>query len=508
MTTNKLTWDFILLGCVYICIAIGIWVLYSQEAVLEKSSFFWTRQVSYAALGTILLIFARSLNYHSFLSYSVGLYFIMLFLLVLTLVPGIGKEINGARSWIYIGNIGFQTSEFAKLSTILLLANYLSIKEREMHLLYSLILPFLITLVPMLLILAQPDFGSAFILFLSLLLILIIAGADLYHIGSVITFGVLMLVIPFYVEYHNIILVEHLVDHFENLGENGGLASTRILRSQVWDFIDKLAIPASTSLQDSNYLQGIARNEAVMAAMKSAAATVRYEFGGLILVLLDKTRLLLGIGVLLFVSSLSLLAFRLARGVIYAHLRKFYIPLGIFGISLIGGMVILSTFSFHYHQVARITAFISPDKFPRDLAYQTRTSKIAIGSGVVLGKGMHGSELTVGYRPLVPEANTDFIFSSWAERTGFLGSLLLLFSLAGIVIRGLIISLTVRDKFCSLLASSICILFFSHILVNIGISLGLIPVTGIPLTFVSYGGSHLVVSLTAIGMLMSIYRLR
>ncbi|MCX7999339.1 MAG: FtsW/RodA/SpoVE family cell cycle protein, partial [Leptospiraceae bacterium] len=102
------------------------------------------------------------------------------------------------------------------------------------------------------------------------------------------------------------------------------------------------------------------------------------------------------------------------------------------------------------------------------------------------------------------ESSTDFIFASWAEQTGFVGSVFLIFVLLAIPLRGLQISYESKDRFGSLLASGIVALIFFHIFINLGIVMGLLPVTGLPLSFVSYGGSHLIMSMIAVGILISI----
>lgn len=116
--------------------------------------------------------------------------------------------------------------------------------------------------------------------------------------------------------------------------------------------------------------------------------------------------------------------------------------------------------------------------------------------------------MTTGENPLVPEAFTDFIFSSWAERSGFLGSIILIIALVLIPLRGFVIAFNAKDRFGSFLALGISFTFLYHILFNLGIELGLMPVTGLPLSFVSYGGSHLIICMSLAGILQSIYSKR
>ena len=153
------------------------------------------------------------------------------------------------------------------------------------------------------------------------------------------------------------------------------------------------------------------------------------------------------------------------------------------------------------YQVARLTAFLDPTGVT-DEGYQVFQSKLAIGSGGVTGKGLDATTLAnLGF---LPEDHTDFIFSNLAERTGFVGGLLLLGLFFVLVWRMLHVATVSRDRFGVLIAVGIATIFLFHVFVNIGMTMGLMPVTGIPLPFISYGRSNLVVSVIALGLLQSI----
>ncbi len=499
--------DWLLVSCILFACFAGIFTLYSQEAILgEDSPGRWYRQLIFFFIGLIIMFGMRRLNYQALGAIALPLYVFGLILLLITMA--VATEIKGARSWIRIGSFGFQTSEVAKLATIILVAKYLELKERDIERLQSLFPPSLIVGVPMLLILIQPDFGGAFSLAPILLAMLFLAGADIYHIGSVVLFISVSISIPLYIEYHKITLVQPLMERLSVLGSENLLPAVRILRTDIWDFADSTRLPEALAATDRDYLTRLAGNEALITGLREAVETVRYESGGVLLVLLENIPLLLSIGGVCAFVALVLFVIRITQGQGMQKLRRFYIPLGVLGVSLLAASAFHMTVSFKYHQVARITAFINPDKFPRDLAYQIRASKAAIGSGQVTGRGFFEGDMTVGSRPLVPEAYTDFIFTSWAERTGFLGSVLLLLALILIPLRSLQIAFEARDRFGALLAAGISGLFFHHVAVNTGIALGLLPVTGLPLSFMSYGGSHLWTSMAAAGILLSIHRRR
>ena len=128
---------------------------------------------------------------------------------------------------------------------------------------------------------------------------------------------------------------------------------------------------------------------------------------------------------------------------------------------------------------------------------------IAIGSGRLWGKGLfNGSQTQLNF---VPEHHTDFIFSVIGEEFGFLGGLFVLAAYFLILWRGMVISYTAKDRYGSLVAAGVVSMLFIHILINIGMNMGIMPVTGIPLPFLSYGGSSLLTNMIGIGLLLNIY---
>ena len=153
------------------------------------------------------------------------------------------------------------------------------------------------------------------------------------------------------------------------------------------------------------------------------------------------------------------------------------------------------------YQVARLTSFMNQNDTDT-VGYQVAQSKMAIGSGGLTGKGFDATTLAnLGF---LPEDHTDFIFSNLAERFGFVGSVALIFLFFFLIWRILHVATTSRDRFGVLIAVGIGTMFLFHVLVNIGMTMGIMPVTGIPLPFISYGRSSLVVSVMSLGLLQSI----
>jgi rod shape determining protein RodA len=163
--------------------------------------------------------------------------------------------------------------------------------------------------------------------------------------------------------------------------------------------------------------------------------------------------------------------------------------------------VLLWGFFFKPYQKARIMTFINPLSDIRGAGYNAFQSTIAVGSGQFLGKGVgYGTQSRLNY---LPEYQTDFIFASFAEEWGFVGSMLI-YILYGVVLwRILATALVAATNFEMLFGVGVAIFFMSHIVVNIGMNIGIMPVTGITLPFMSYGGSHLVVEFAALGIIMS-----
>ena len=154
------------------------------------------------------------------------------------------------------------------------------------------------------------------------------------------------------------------------------------------------------------------------------------------------------------------------------------------------------------YQKKRILTLIDPSSDPLGSGYHILQSKIAIGSGGLFGKGIEqGSQSQLNF---LPEHTTDFIFSVIAEELGFIG-VLLLFTIYGIIIyRCFVISSESEDTFSKLLGASLTLTFFTYIFVNIGMVSGLLPVVGVPLPLISYGGSSLITLMASFGIIMSI----
>jgi rod shape determining protein RodA len=158
------------------------------------------------------------------------------------------------------------------------------------------------------------------------------------------------------------------------------------------------------------------------------------------------------------------------------------------------------------YQKERILTFMDPERDPLGKGYQVTQSKIAIGSGGLLGKGVfHGSQNTLGF---LPTRHTDFIFSVVGEELGFVGVIATLALLSFVIFRSIHNAQTARDTLGLFIVMGVVGIFFFHLIVNVGMVIGFMPTTGIPLPFLSYGGSSVLTAYVALGLVMSVRRCR
>ncbi|TDD45126.1 rod shape-determining protein RodA [Nonomuraea terrae] len=200
-------------------------------------------------------------------------------------------------------------------------------------------------------------------------------------------------------------------------------------------------------------------------------------------------------------GTAMVLAVITAAGLIISGVRKRLIAL----LMLVAGLGVFAVFYFQMlepYQVARFTAFVDPSVDPRGVGYNSTQSLIAIGSGQLLGKGLLGGGQTTGR--FVPEQHTDFIFTVAGEEFGFLGSVTVVMLLGIVLLRGLKIARECEDRFGTLVAGTIVCWFAFQTFINVGMTIGIMPITGLPLPFVSYGGTATFANLVAVGLLQAI----
>lgn len=227
---------------------------------------------------------------------------------------------------------------------------------------------------------------------------------------------------------------------------------------------------------------------------------------GLLLIVLLPAALTRDFGTSLVYGAIAL-ALLLIGGTPGKHLAAIGVATLVVIVSVLGVLPAAGVDVLKPYQVDRFTAFLSPEGTDdavdgNDPTYQLRQSKAAIGSGGKTGKGDESTQASLGF---LPESETDFVFASAGERYGFVGVATILSLFALIMWRGLRILSTARDFYGAVLAAGILAMLLFQVLVNAGMNVGIMPITGIPLPLVSYGGSSVLSTYLAIGLLQAIY---
>jgi rod shape determining protein RodA len=358
---NLKHFDFILVGCTLAIVALSLLAIFSaSRGGHEMASRLVSRQIIWAALGTVALLLISTIDHQAYQRVANRIYIVNLFLLIAVFV--VGKPIKGAQRWITVGPAVIQPSEIAKIAIIISLAAFLVARRDQIREFPLVVKSFLYTVLPMLLILKEPDLGTSVVLLAIWFGMLYFAGARLRHLAAFALAGILV---------------------FGAMWHTG-------------------------------------------------------------------------------------------------HVKDF--------------------------QKKRLVTFINPQADPKGSAYHIRQSKIAIGSGKFLGKGyLHGTQKKLHF---IPEQHTDFIFTVVGEELGFVGGAMLLLLYLCLLQRTAAIMMTAEDQMGRLISGGILSMFLFQIFVNMGMTMGIMPVAGVPLPLFSYGGSSLLTCLISIGILAGIYTRR
>jgi len=203
------------------------------------------------------------------------------------------------------------------------------------------------------------------------------------------------------------------------------------------------------------------------------------------------------------VYSAALTAVLFLSGVRWLHLVVLGVGAAVLVISVLWLLPAAGVPVLKPYQTARLTGFTNPDSDPGGLTYNVTQSRTAVGAGGLSGRGVEGASQTrLDY---LPEHATDFVFASLAEQRGFVGTSILLLLYLLVVWRGLRVITVAGDLYCAIVAGGIVFAFLFQVFINVGMTMGIAPVTGIPLPFVTVGGSSMVANLLAIGVLQAIH---
>ena len=419
--------------------------VYSEEhmSILDTSQRYG-KQMIWIIASILIAVMIIVIDSRFYLFFSYILYISLLLLLIAVLI--LGREINGARSWFEIGGLSLQPAEFAKFATVLALARYLSKEGRIMSSFKTLFVSLIIIFAPAVLIALQPDLGSTLIFF-SLILVLFREGLSPYYfvigILAAILFIATLLVESLYI--YAFLVIAGFIFHL-------------ITGRGAWISIKGLIIFLLT--------------------------------GGAIFAVFYFLKLNAPID-MVFMLALVISGLIYAY-YIYRHKARYVLIILAF---LFGSMVF--TYSVDYafnnillpHQQKRINVVLGIESDPSGAGYHLNQSKISIGSGGFSGKGfLQGTQTKFKF---VPEQSTDFIFCTVGEEWGFIGAALVVALFSFLLLRLVMITERQRSAFSKIYGYGVVSILLFHFLINIGMTIGLVPVIGIPLPFFSYGGSSL-----------------
>ncbi len=350
--------DFTLIFLVIGLCILGLLVIYStthQENINEGVMQITRRQLIHILTGLFFCLLVTIIDYHDIVKIAIPLFFLSLIMLVYVIF--FGKNVGGSRRWIQLAGFEFQPAEFAKITLIIFLADFLNKQKEEIPNFLYFSLPFFFTGILMLLIYKQPDLGTAIVFFAITLLMIFIVGISWKYIIAV--FIILLSLFP--------------------IG---------------WSF-----------LKD--------------------------------------------------------------------------------------------------YQKSRLLLFLNPEMDPLGAGYNIIQSKVAIGSGGLFGQGLFSG--IQSQLKFLPAQHTDFVFAVIGEELGFMGALLLISLFILVLWKGIRIAQEAPDILGTLIATGVTSFMFIHILINVGMSMGLMPATGLPLPFISHGGTFMITNFIGIGLLLNIH---
>ena len=463
------TIDWSLVFCWLLLILIGWANIYASVHASEPSSIFdfssrsgkqFVWMVTALGIAAFILFVVPARIYESA---SLPIYAFVMMLLIAVIFLGI--EVKGSRSWFEFGPIRFQPAEISKISTSLMLATVMSQLGYKIGRWKDFILTALIILVPMLVIIGQSETGSALVYvgFIFMLYREGLSGWLIFMVGMAILLFILTLTAsPF-----TAVLV---------LGSVASLCICLYSGRFKWCLI--ICVPAIVLLA---FLPSIM--EILTSAEAGAEAVAEAVSGQSVISKIKPLYILLGVmGI-----AAPFAAYRAFRE------RNMFTHLAI--ISAIAGIILVFSVDFLFnsvlqdHQRKRIEVLLGMKEDPSGVGYNVNQSMIAIGSGGFSGKGyLNGTQTTFGF---VPEQSTDFIFCTIGEEWGFVGCSFVILLYVFLMWKIVKDAERSREAFTRIYGYCVACCIFMHLFINIGMTIGLMPVIGIPLPFISYGGSSL-----------------
>ncbi|HMS29956.1 MAG TPA: rod shape-determining protein RodA [Saprospiraceae bacterium] len=441
---DRILYDWVTIGIYISLLCIGWMAYYAVTYTQNEGRDFFdlstpiTKQTVFTVTALLVFITVTFIDWKFWQNFAYIFYGAGLVLLILVLI--FGSEIKGAKAWFSFGGFSFQPAEIAKLGTALALSAYLSNFKTDLKVRQYQLVAIGLILLPVFLILLQPDAGSA-LTFFSFFLLLFVAGLnEIYFLIVAVLIATFILSIVFPLEYFELgllIIIPIIAWYF----------SKRFPLSWVVLVLSLAAVVVSFLYLSYWYWIGIG----VLGSLVFLILLWRSRQERLSLALLSSMILLTG--------------FALMTTQLFLSLDK--------------------------HQQERINVWLKPSECdPRGTLYNILQSKVAIGSGGFWGKGFLKGNMTK--LRFVPEQSTDFIFSTIGEEHGFIGSVLVVTLFTILMLRIMRTAESISTKFISYYSMGLAGLLLVHVLVNIGMTIGLMPIIGIPLPFISKGGSSLI----------------
>lgn len=421
--------DWLVVASLAVLMVIGVLFIYSSgvnsEGILVTNEY--AKQIVWAVTAVALMLAVALIEPKRLVDYTFPLYLAMIAVLVYTRL--FGKVVNGARSWLGLfGDIGIQPSEFMKIATTLFLARYLESTMHQAGSLKRFAVSFSIALLPMGLILIQPDFGTALVYLPIYLGVAFVMGVGSRYLGFLLLTGAItavMTVMP------------------------------------LWQALEGGTPPI------------------------------------LLRMLYEEPYVFMVIAVVALIFALAALGLRLFK-------RRYYywIAFAALAAALGLGASVLGHKVLKEYQIMRLVVFLDPSVDPLGSGWNIIQSVTAVGSGGLAGKGfLQGTQSHYRY---LPQQSTDFIFSIISEELGFIGGLAIFSLYLLVALRLLLSSRTVVSKFQRGVIAGVVSMILFHFMINAGMAMGIMPITGIPLLFLSYGGSSLWSASIGIGLCLGI----
>lgn len=383
-------------------IILGLVAIFSATYNQPFASGNFQKQLFSAVVSLIILFIIYFLPSNSLKGIALPAYLLSIFFLVLVLA--MGRSVYGAKSWLNIGPLGFQPSEFAKIGVIFLMSRWLTDKKEDINNIKDIGIALVIGFLPVVLILLEPDLGTAIVFVIITISILFWGGISLFAIFVVLSPGIVV---------------------FASL-----FGTVSFIVSLIFVF----------------------------------ACLIFFKRN--------------------MFNSVTIFIMNLASGFFFDYIYKILKP----------------------HQQKRLETFLNPNADPLGAGYNALQAKVAIGSGGIFGKGyLQGNQTQLRF---IPEQWTDFIYCVIGEEFGFIGSVFVIALFLILFLRLLKLASIAKDKYHALIIIGALSMFFAHFAINIGMNVGVTPVIGLPLPFLSYGGSSLMTNMILIGTVLNIYRNR